>query len=237
MTPCILVEVQQMFLRRLLPPPSDTHLWNVGLLVLYYTAPYSRTLSSLYSPPWETEISLEWLNINDPDSFYSLYQYCVKHISLSEEYFTLYNLNAIFLKLTFLSSSGCSLLFYRQIFIYFYYNINDDVWNDPRTIRLLGQRSRVWSKPLLLFRNVVCIKYSSDTGWIPVSYWYNCTIPVSCLVPLFSVRYKHQLRPGGVHEWRGQCHESKPSAAFRQTCCDLRWRSRTLNLCQASFKL
>jgi hypothetical protein len=37
---------------------GNKHLWDVGQLLRYYKAQYSRRLSSSYSPPWEPEISI-----------------------------------------------------------------------------------------------------------------------------------------------------------------------------------
>jgi hypothetical protein len=75
-TPCSLVEANRRFRDEycLLSTADDggsthststrphddgggTHLWNVGQLIRHYTALHSRKLSSLYSPPWEPEIS------------------------------------------------------------------------------------------------------------------------------------------------------------------------------------
>jgi hypothetical protein len=39
---------------------NSTHLWNVGLVLLDYTASYSRRLSYSYSSPWEPEIPLSF---------------------------------------------------------------------------------------------------------------------------------------------------------------------------------
>jgi hypothetical protein len=36
---------------------GSTHVWNVGLVQRGYTALYPRRLTSLFSPPWESEIS------------------------------------------------------------------------------------------------------------------------------------------------------------------------------------
>jgi hypothetical protein len=61
MTPCSLVKVDQHFRGACrLHRPDDggnMHLWNVSLLVRDYKAPYFRSLSSSYSPPWDPAIS------------------------------------------------------------------------------------------------------------------------------------------------------------------------------------
>jgi hypothetical protein len=55
-----------MFQRCLLPPSSGwwvsrVHLWNVGTLLLDYTAQQTRREPSSYSPPWEPESSQNYL--------------------------------------------------------------------------------------------------------------------------------------------------------------------------------
>jgi hypothetical protein len=60
--PFSLVEVDQRFrnvycLHHGHDDGGSTHLWNVGLLQLDYTALYPWRLWSLYSPPWEPELS------------------------------------------------------------------------------------------------------------------------------------------------------------------------------------
>jgi hypothetical protein len=59
--PCSLVEEGRRYVgAHCLHRPDDAgsaHIWNVGPFQRDYTALYSRRLSSLHSPLWESEIS------------------------------------------------------------------------------------------------------------------------------------------------------------------------------------
>jgi hypothetical protein len=63
---CLYVVLKKTAFWNMTNDGDRTHLWNVDLVLRDYTAPLPRKLSSLYSPSWESVISLSW---------YSCYNY------------------------------------------------------------------------------------------------------------------------------------------------------------------
>jgi hypothetical protein len=60
--PCSLVEVDRRFSN---DDGGSTYLWNVSLFQLDYKTLFSKVLSPSYSPPWEPEISQNFMSVNN----------------------------------------------------------------------------------------------------------------------------------------------------------------------------
>jgi hypothetical protein len=120
-TPCTLVEVHRRF-KGAYSLHHQGDLWNACLLPRDYTALQPRKLSSSHSPPWEPEISHDYIRSITQEGEQT---YTYNTVARSSAVITGYSLrpgrDVKFLYLTSLGTSHTHLIF---------------VWHDPRDVRV-----------------------------------------------------------------------------------------------------